>query len=155
MTSFAFLKLIHVIGATLLLGTGLGIAFFLFMANRSRNVAAIHVTARHVVLADWVFTMPAVIAQPITGYLLMRELNYGFDTAWFAGVVGLYLLAGACWIPVVFIQRRIRDLAGNNHGFDELPEDYHRLIRTWTWLGVPAFTAVVMLYGLMIIKPGM
>jgi len=153
MDSYPLLKLVHIVSAALLFGTGLGTAFFLFMVNRYAGIAAIRSTARTVVLADWVFTTPAVIIQPVTGYLLMQKLGYSFDSSWFVLVAGLYGLAGLCWLPVVYIQLRIRALAEVYDAYDALPPLYHRLIRTWTLLGIPAFSAVLALFGLMVYKP--
>lgn len=153
MDSYQLLKLVHIISATLLFGTGLGTAFFLFMANRSASLAAIQTTARTVVLADWLFTTPAIIVQPVTGYLLMQQLGYAFDSRWFLLVAGLYILAGLCWLPVVSIQMRIRTIADECSEYTELPPTYHRLIRTWSLLGIPAFSAVLVLFALMVIKP--
>jgi uncharacterized membrane protein len=139
MTLYEIAKLIHILGTVLLFGTGMGTAFFLLMAYRSRDLDAIRVTARHVVIADWLFTMPAVVVQPITGVVLMLLLGYRFDTEWFAAVVVLFMLTGACWIPVVFVQYRLRDLAIAATSFETLPQEFHRLMRRWVVLGVPAF----------------
>jgi uncharacterized membrane protein len=155
MTAYEIAKLIHILGAVLLLGIGMGTAFFLLMAYRSGNLDAVRVTARHVVVADWLFTLPAVIAQPLTGGALMVLLGLSYDTAWFAAVVVLYALAGACWIPVVFIQYRLRDLALAAPSFDSLPAAFHTLMRRWILLGIPAFSAVVLMIVLMVTHAGM
>ncbi|MBA3564261.1 MAG: DUF2269 domain-containing protein [Gammaproteobacteria bacterium] len=151
MTIYLSLKLVHVISATLLLGTGLGTAFFLWNAVRSGDRGAIRVTARNAILADWVFTTPAVIIQPVTGVMLMVELGFRFDSAWFVAVTAIYLLVGACWIPVVIIQYRLWKLA---NGGGELPAQFYRLFRRWCLLGGPAFTGVLVLFVLMVFKPG-
>lgn len=153
MDSYQLLKLIHIISATLLFGTGSGTAFFLYMANRSANLAAIQTTIRTVVIADWLFTTPAIIIQPVSGYLLMQQLGYAFDSWWFILVAGLYILAGLCWLPVVYIQIRIRTITDTFSEYTELPPPYHRMIRTWRLLGIPAFSAVLVLFGLMVFKP--
>jgi uncharacterized membrane protein len=154
MTPYEIAKVIHVLGTVLLFGTGMGTAFFLLMAYRSRDLDAIRVTARHVIIADWLFTTPAVVAQPITGIVLMLLLGYRFDTAWFAAVVVLFVLTGACWIPVVFIQYRLRDLAISATSFDMLPQEFHRLMRRWIALGVPAFSSVMLIVVLMVTRAG-
>jgi uncharacterized membrane protein len=154
MTAYEIAKLIHILGTVLLFGTGMGTAFFLLMAYRSRDLDAIRVTARHVVIADWLFTTPAVVVQPITGVVLMLLLGYRYDTAWFAAVVVLFTLTGACWIPVVFIQHRLRDLAISATSFDALPQEFHRLMRRWIVLGVPAFSAVLLIVVLMVTHAG-
>jgi uncharacterized membrane protein len=152
--SYFVLKLIHVLSATLLFGTGLGTAFFMWMAHRSGNVAAIAVTAGHVVLADFVFTTPAAIAQPITGFLLLQRVGYPLSLPWLALAIALYVVAGLCWLPVVWIQMRVRDLACAAHARGEpLPESYYRHMRLWFVLGWPAFLAVLAVFGLMVFKP--
>jgi uncharacterized membrane protein len=154
MTTYEIAKVIHLLGTVLLFGTGMGTAFFLLMAYRSRDLDAIRVTARHVIIADWLFTTPAVVLQPITGVALMLLLGYRFDTAWFAAVVVLFVLTGACWIPVVFIQYRLRDLAISATSFDTLPHEFHRLMRRWIVLGVPAFSSVLLIVVLMVTRAG-
>jgi uncharacterized membrane protein len=111
MDSYFLLKTAHILSATLLFGTGLGTAFFFWMAHRQGEVAAIAVTTRHVVWADWLFTTPAVIAQPLTGWWLMQRIGYDFSQSWLQAALALYLLAGLCWLPVVWLQWRMRDLA--------------------------------------------
>lgn len=154
MPDYFTLKLLHVLSGTVLFGTGLGTAFFQWMANRRGEVAAIAVTARHVVLADWLFTTPAVILQPLTGWLLMQRLGFGFDQPWLIAALALYALAGACWVPVVVIQLRLRDMAETAWRRDQpLPPTWHRLMRLWFWLGWPAFLALLATFWLMIRKP--
>ena len=154
MTPYEIAKVIHVLGTVLLFGTGMGTAFFLLMAYRSRDLDAIRVTARHVIIADWLFTTPAVVVQPITGVVLMLLLGYRFDTVWFAAVVVLFVLTGACWIPVVIIQYRLRDLAISATSFEVLPQEFHRLMRRWIALGVPAFSSVLLIVVLMVTRAG-
>ncbi len=154
MTAYETLKILHILGTVLIFGTGMGTAFFLLMAYRTRDLDAIRVTTRHVVIADWLFTAPAVIAQPITGALLMRMLGMRVDSAWFAAVVALFVLTGLCWLPVVAIQYRLRNLASSAKSYDALPTEFHRLIRWWVVLGVPAFVAVMVIVVLMVTHAG-
>jgi uncharacterized membrane protein len=149
--SYLTLKLIHILSATLLLGTGMGIAFFMFMAVRTGNLEHIRRTARHVVLADWLFTTPAVITQLATGIALMKILGYSFSSAWFYWVIGLFILVGACWIPVVFIQIKLRNLAQA----ELLPEQFRKLFTIWIYLGIPAFISVLAIFYLMVFKPSL
>ena len=151
---YFLLKFAHVVGATVILGTGSGIAFFMLMANRSRNVEFIARTASLVVLADMIFTATAVILQPITGYLLMRQTGAPFAESWIAISLALYLVAGAFWLPVVWIQARLRDLArAAAEAGTPLPPLYHRLFRIWFLFGFPGFGAVLAILFLMIAKP--
>jgi uncharacterized membrane protein len=154
MTPYEIAKVIHILGTVLLFGTGMGTAFFLLMAYRTRDLDAIRVTARHVITADWLFTTPAVVLQPISGGALMLLLGYRFDTVWFAAVVVLFTLTGACWIPVVYIQYRLRELAMSATSFETLPQEFHRLMRRWIALGIPAFSAVLLIVILMVTHAG-
>jgi uncharacterized membrane protein len=154
MTAYYLLKWLHVIGATVLLGTGAGIAFFMLMAHRSGDVRVIAGVARIVVLADYVFTATAVVAQPVTGVLLARWVGYELTEGWIVASIGLYLFTGAFWLPVVWMQSRMRNLAVEAAGRGEpLPAEYHRLFRRWFAFGFPAFTAVLAIFWLMIARP--
>ncbi len=151
---YLLVKWLHIVSATLLFGTGLGTAFYLFSANRTRDVHAIAVVARYVVLADWLFTTPSVILQPITGFILAHEAGFSLTSTWIVWSLGLYLLAGACWLPVVWLQIRMRDLArcADRDG-TPLPPRYWRYARLWMALGFPAFFSVLIVFYLMVAKP--
>jgi uncharacterized membrane protein len=150
------LKFLHVVGAAVLFGTGLGIAFFLFMAQRKEAPATIAATLRTVVIADYVFTATAAIAQPVTGFILVYVAGYSLAQTWILASLALYILVGACWLPVVVLQIRMRDLAEQAVAAKArtLPPRYHRLARVWFWLGWPAFLSVLAIFWLMIAKPG-
>ncbi|HUQ51822.1 MAG TPA: DUF2269 domain-containing protein, partial [Gammaproteobacteria bacterium] len=129
---FLVLQYLHIIGAAVLLGTGAGIAFFMLRAHLTRDVFVIAGVARIVVTADFVFTATAVVVQPVTGYLLAKFLGYPIFDGWIALSLVLYGLTGAFWIPVVFMQMRMRDLAeAAVRAGTVLPPAYHRLF--WTW----------------------
>lgn len=151
---YYLLKFAHVLGAVVILGTGTGIAFFMLMAHRSGNAAFIARTARIVVLADMIFTATAVALQPVTGYLLMRQTGVTFAESWIALSLLLYLVAGAFWLPVVWIQMRLRDLAqAAADSGAALPPAYHRLFRIWFLFGFPGFGSILAILFLMIAKP--
>lgn len=153
MDEYLLLKTVHILSSTLLFGTGLGTAFHGFMANRSGDLAARRIVNRNVVIADWLFTTPAVIVQPVTGVWLARIAGYPMTTGWLAAAIVLYLFVGACWLPVVGIQiemRRIVDRLADGEG---LPARYFRLSRTWFLLGWPAFAGVLAIFWLMVAKP--
>ena len=149
------LKWLHLIGAAVLFGTGLGIAFFLFRAERKEEPATIAATLRAVVLADYVFTATAAIAQPVTGFALVHLGGYDLSQTWLWASLALYVLIGACWLPVVYLQIRMRDLAEAAVAArqPELPHAYRHLSRIWFWLGWPAFLSVLAIFWLMIAKP--
>ncbi|CAM3789734.1 DUF2269 family protein [Parendozoicomonas haliclonae] len=153
MDNYLLLKIIHILSAVVIAGTGTGIAFFMLMAYRSANTAAIAVTARIVVLADWLFTAPAVVVQFVTGVLLMERLGYAFTAPWFLAVISLFVFIGLCWIPVVLIQYRLRALAETSVTNNELDPRFHKLMHLWTALGIPAFAAVLVMFWLMVFKP--
>jgi uncharacterized membrane protein len=154
MSAYYLLKWIHVIGSTVLLGTGAGIAFFMLMAHRSGDVRVIAGVARIVVIADYVFTTTAVVAQPVTGVLLARTAGHSLGEGWILLSFGLYLFTGAFWLPVVWMQSRMRNLArAAAEAGAPLPPEYHRLFRWWFAFGFPAFTAVLAIFWLMIARP--
>ena len=154
MTLYFVLKFFHVIGATVLLGTGAGIAFFMLAAHLSGNPATIAGTARIVVRADFLFTATAVIVQPVTGVLLAQNIGYSLLDGWIAWSIVLYFFTGAFWLPVVWMQMRMRDLAAAAMRENRpLPPQYHRLFRWWFAFGFPAFAAVLAIFWLMVAKP--
>jgi len=148
------LRWLHVIGACVLLGTGAGIAFFMLMAHRTGQPALIAHTARVVVVADWLFTASAVILQPITGALLARGLGWDFAEGWLTLSLALYVLTGAFWIPVVWMQAKMARLAqAAAQSGAPLPPGYHQLFRIWLLCGLPAFLAVLAILWLMLARP--
>lgn len=153
MEYYLTLKLIHILAAVVVTGTGAGIAFFMFMANRSNNPQAIYVTAQHVILGDWFFTTPAVITQIMTGLLLMNFQGYSFSSPWFYWVVALLIFIGCCWVPVLRIQYRLRELAKISIESNDIIPEFKSLMRTWTILGIPAFLAILVIFWLMVFKP--
>ncbi|UWQ92288.1 DUF2269 domain-containing protein [Rhodobacteraceae bacterium M382] len=148
------LRWLHVIGACVLLGTGAGIAFFMLMAHRSRDPHVIAHTAGVVVLADLLFTTTAVIAQPVTGILLAWQLGWSLGEAWITLSLGLYVVTGVFWLPVIWIQIRLRNLARHAlaTGTDLTPR-YDRLFAIWFACGFPAFAAVMAIVWLMLARP--
>ncbi|ROZ80011.1 DUF2269 domain-containing protein [Pseudomonas neustonica] len=153
MDNYLLLKLLHILSAAVLAGTGTGIAFFMFMAHRSGNLQALVITTRHVVLADWLFTAPAVVVQFTTGLMLMQRIGLSFTSPWFFTALGLFLFIGLCWLPVVVIQYRLRALAASALHSGQLDPAFAPLMRCWTALGIPAFAAIVVLFWLMVFKP--
>lgn len=210
MTFYLTLKLLHILSAVVVAGTGAGIAFFMLMAYLSRNTQAIYITARHVVLGDWLFTTPAIIMVFVTGVLMMTNTGLSFTSPWFLVTLALFIFIGLCWLPVLYIQYRLRALAlhylddaratpgkpvdgspsGNPsqfkqkgdalqaigesfltisdepnqqdyksardqsvHSSNELPQEFHRLMRLWILLGILAFTAILVVFYMMVFKP--
>lgn len=153
MADYLLLKTVHILSSTLLFGTGLGTAFHGWMANRSGDPGARRVINRNVVLADWLFTTPAVIVQPVTGVWLAHIAGFPLTTGWLAASIALYLLVGVCWLPVVGIQIRMRRIADATPSDMPLPARYFALSRTWFLLGWPAFMGVIVIFWLMVTKP--
>lgn len=151
---YLVIKWLHVLSSTLLFGTGLGSAFYLYCANRTRQVAVIAAVTRHVVLADWLFTATMAVFQPLSGLYLAHNAGYPLTSGWILASAGLYILAGACWLPVVWLQIRMRTLAGAaDAAGNTLPPLYWRYARYWAALGVPAFSAFIVIFYLMVARP--
>jgi uncharacterized membrane protein len=154
MTTYFALKFLHVIGGSILLGTGAGIAFFMLAAHLDGRPIIVAGVARIVVIADFIFTATAVVIQPITGILLARNVGYSLFDAWILWSIILYLITGAFWLPVVWMQMRLRDIAVEAaREKTELPRDYHVLFWWWFAFGFPAFGAVLAIFWLMIARP--
>jgi uncharacterized membrane protein len=149
-----FVRWLHVLGATVLLGTGAGIAFFMLMAHRTGEARLIAHVASTVVIADFLFTATAVVLQPVTGALLAHLLGWRLTEPFILVSLALYVFVGLFWIPVVFMQSKMRDLArAAAETSAPLPEAYHRLYRRWFLFGFPAFFAVLAIIWLMIARP--
>lgn len=151
--NYTFFKLLHILSSTVLFGTGIGTAYFMLQAYRSQDVRAIAVVSRHVVMADYIFTTPAVIIQPLTGLFLMHFLHLHFTTRWISLALFLYVLIGACWLPVVWLQVKMSEMAKHAAANQcDLPERFHRYFKRWFLLGWPAFVSVIIIFYLMIYK---
>lgn len=156
MSLYLLVKWLHILSAMLLLGTGLGTAYFMFFANRCGDVAAQAVVARLVVRADAWFTAPAVVIQPATGLWLAQAAGLDWRTPWLALSIGLFILAGACWLPVLWLQLRMAALAREAARQGRaLPPAYARLALWWELLGYPAFAAMLAVTYLMVVKPSL
>lgn len=149
---YGLIKTLHIISATILFGTGLGTAYFMWSANRTRNTQVIAAVSQHVVRADWLFTTPTLFFQPLSGAWLAHDAGYPLN-GWIGWSIALYLLAGACWLPVVWLQIRMRNTSKQAAMCSQaLPSSYWRDARIWFWLGVPAFGAMVGVFFLMVLK---
>lgn len=156
MDPYLTVKWLHILSSTVLFGTGMGTAFQMVWAMRTGRVETIHSVASGVVVADWIFTTPAGILQPLTGLWLLHLTGYSLLEPWLIVTYALYVLAFTCWVPVVRLQIHIRDLAGRALGDNAtLPDEARRIYRLWFILGWPAFTAMVAIFWLMISKPSL
>lgn len=154
MELYGLIKMLHILSATVLFGTGMGIAFFMVRSHFTPDLQERYFAARTTVLADYVFTLPAVIIQPVTGLWLVWQGGYGWDDRWLLITYALYLLAGACWLPVVWIQIRLRAVLRTAvEDGTPLPHSYNRLFRLWFALGWPAFLGLIVVFYLMVTKP--
>lgn len=154
MNLYLTVKWLHIVSSVVLVGTGLGSAYYMFFTNRSRDVAAQAVVTRLVVQADWWFTTPTVLLQPATGLWMAYLAGLPLSTPWLVWSIALYLLAGLCWLPVLWLQIRMAALA-QHAALDgtPLPSVYWRYARWWEGLGYPAFVAMVAVFYLMVAKP--
>jgi uncharacterized membrane protein len=151
---YALIKTLHVISSTILFGTGLGIAFFMFRSYFTDNLHEKFYAAKNTVLADYYFTLPAVIVQPLTGIALIQLAGYQWNDLWLTATYLIYVAAGLCWIPVVWIQIQLKTMIFESLNQNtELPERYHRLFKNWFLLGWPAFMGLVVVFYLMVARP--
>ena len=151
--TYLVLKYWHIVSAFLLFGTGLGSAFYKWLADRNGNIQHIAITNKHVVIADYIFTTPTIIMQPLTGLWMANMTQIPLTTPWIAISLGLYIFAGMCWLPVVYLQikmQKMAELAVTNQ--TELPEKYWKYAKLWFCLGVPAFVAIMLVIFLMVFK---
>ena len=154
MDSYSTIKAVHILSATILFGTGLGTAFFFWRAHAAGNEAGRLIAARTTVLADWVFTTPAVVLQPVTGAWLIAKAGFQWSDLWLAATYGLYLIAAVCWLPVVAIQIRMKRMLEEEAAGGIIDRHlYGRLFRAWFLLGWPDFGGLVIVFFLMVIKP--
>lgn len=154
MNTYLILKALHILSSVLIVGTGFGTAYYLFFTNRLGRVTSIADVARLVVRADWWFTTPAVIFQPISGLWLAHMAGWDWTTPWIMASIVLFIITGLCWLPVVWLQVRLAKMAEQAAADNTpLPELYWRYARRWEWLGYPAFIAMLGVYFLMVIKP--
>jgi uncharacterized membrane protein len=151
---YVIVKWLHILSSTLLYGLGLGTAFHFFIVSRGRDARATAAVARSMVLADWLFTASTIVFQPLSGFYLMHAMQLSFSAPWIAWSVALYLVAGACWLPVVWIQLRLRHLATVAvERRQPLPPAFWYWRRVWIALGVPAFVSLTAVFYLMVAKP--
>src|SRR5215472_1504407 len=139
MDLYALVKTLHIVSATIVFGTGIGIANFMFFGHRSGLARERAFAARMTVKADFLFTLPSVIVQPVSGAWLIWHAGFLWTDYWLVLTCGLYLLAGACWVPVVIIQMRMKGiLEAHMRGGAFNEATYHRLYFLWFALGWPA-----------------
>jgi uncharacterized membrane protein len=151
---YLWLKWAHVISATVLFGTGIGTACHMWLAHRRGEVGAIAVVARNVVLADWLFTATSGVVQPVTGFAMVMLAGFDPLAGWLVTSYALYLVALGCWLPVVWLQMRVRDMAvAAAAAGTPLPGLYFRYMRLWFALGWPAFAGLVVAMAMMVFKP--
>lgn len=157
MNVYLTVKTLHILSSVLLVGTGFGTAFYLFFTNRTGSIPAIAAVSKLVVRADLWFTTPAVVFQPLSGLWLAHAADWQWTTPWVSLSIALYLLAGVCWLPVVWLQYEMSKMAATAHasGQATLPARYWRFARWWECLGYPAFLAMVAVYFLMVLKPAL
>jgi len=154
MTQYEIAKWLHILSSTVLFGTGLGTAFHLWITHRRGTPGQIAMATRNTVLADWLFTLPSGIVQPITGFWMVWLAGWSPWASWLVASYALYVLALCCWVPVVIIQIKAKEIAvaTASAGVD-LPERYYSLMRNWFWLGWPAFIGLIAIFALMVSKP--
>lgn len=154
MDFYLLIKTAHIISSTILFGTGIGIAFFMVRSYFTDSLQEKLYAAKNTVLADYIFTFPAVVIQPLTGIALVHMSGYAWNDLWLSATYILYMIAGLCWIPVVWIQIQLKNMVANSLLENQaLPDRYHRLFKIWFLLGWPAFLSLIAIFFLMVSKP--
>jgi uncharacterized membrane protein len=149
------IRLLHVVSSALMFGVGVGAFWFMVTTVRSGNPAAIAVTTRNAVRAEWFIAAPVAVIQPTTGYLLMLQLGYPLQSLWFYAVATLYIVAGMCWVYLVKAELKLRGLAAAHSTSLAMPDEFGELFRRWTWLAVGSFAGVLGIFWLMVFRPGL
>lgn len=154
MDLYLTVKTLHILSSTILFGTGIGIAFFMLRSYFTQSLPEKLYAARSTVIADYIFTLPAVIIQPLTGLWLVWQGGFGWMDLWLTTTYGIYIIAGLCWLPVVWIQIKLKNILIEcvKNG-SKLPAQYHKLFKAWFILGWPAFIGLVIVFFLMVFKP--
>jgi len=154
MDLYTVVKTLHIISSTILFGTGIGIAFFMFRSCSAFNIHEKLYAAKNTVLADYLFTFPVAVIQPVSGFALIQMAGFDWTAYWLVATYVIYLIAGLCWLPVVWIQIQLKKMCmeASENG-TELPENYNKLFKVWFLLGWPAFMGFVAVFYLMVAKP--
>jgi uncharacterized membrane protein len=148
-------RLVHVVSSALMFGVGVGSFWFMVTAARSNDPAAIAITTRNAVRAEWFIAAPVALIQPTTGYLLMLQLGYSLHSSWFAAVAVLYIIAGMCWVYLVKTELKMRDVAAGHSVASVLSPEFGLLFQRWTRLAIGSFAGVLAIFGLMVFRPGL
>lgn len=143
------LKIIHILSATIMIGTGLGSAFYLFVSYKTALFTTVKDVLKIVIIADLIFTTPSVIVQLVTGLMLADRLNLT-NTRWYWVVLSISFLVLVLWLGAVVIQYRLKRIIIDKKS---LPALFDKLMSIWFYLGVPSFGLAIFLYYLMIYKP--
>ena len=149
------IRLLHIVSSALMFGVGIGAFWFMLTAARSGSPAAIAVTTRNAVRAEWFIAAPVALIQPTTGYLLMLQLGYSLHTSWFAAVATLYIFAGMCWVYLVKAELKMRDVVAGHSADRVMPAEFGPLFQRWTRLALGSFASVLAIFGLMVFGPGL
>jgi len=154
MSIYLVVKTLHILSSTILFGTGVGIAYFFLRSHYSKNLHEKYFASRNTVIADYLFTLPAVVIQPLSGFWLVLHGGFNWLDSWLVTSYFLFAITAVCWLPVVWIQIQLKNLVANSlQQGSELPASYTQLFRLWTGLGIPAFLALIVTFFLMVLKP--
>ncbi|MEO7387704.1 MAG: DUF2269 domain-containing protein [Gammaproteobacteria bacterium] len=149
------IRLMHVVSSALMFGVGIGAFWFMLTTVSSGNPAAVAVTTRNAVRAEWFIAAPVAVIQPTTGYLLMRQLGYPLESGWFYAVATVYIVAGICWVYMLKAELKLRDISAAHHAAPALPPEFHAVLGRWVRLAIGSFAGVLGIFWLMVFRPGL
>ena len=156
MNELLVVKWLHILSSTVLFGTGIGTAFYLFFVSRTRDTHAVAIVSHFVVIADWLFTATTIVFQPLSGFWLAHRMGYPLTSPWILLSTVLFMSAALCWFPVVWLQMKLRDVAqAADEAGTELPRAYWNYLGWWTALGVPALLLFLAIFYLMVARPSL
>lgn len=146
-----FLVFIHVVSAVIFIGNIVTVAFWKLKAEFSRDPAHIHRTAKNIMVADYIFTIPSNIGLLISGFLLAFQSSYPLtEINWLTLSLTLFIVTGILWVVCLLpLQRKMIHYSQGN--WDEA--NYKKVSRTWDALGTLATLIPLFILYLMVMKP--
>jgi uncharacterized membrane protein len=144
----------HILSAFLLCGTGFGVALRRVAGQVPRQMHVMLVSHSHFVELDWLFTLPALVLQPLSGFWLAEIAGVSLTAPWMVVSFALYGVTLCCGLAALWLRNAMYDVAAPAlRDGGELPARYHRLFRAWNALGWPAFAATLAITVLMVVRP--
>lgn len=132
------LKSLHILGVCLFLGNIIVSALWKVLADRTGNYSVIRFATRLVNVTDTVFTGLGATLLLVTGHLLAGNHGGILSNDWILWSYVLFGVSGVIWIAVLVpIQLKQAHMLRVSPT-EEVPKEYHRLARIWSFAGTLA-----------------